>query len=143
VDYGPHILAQRAPRLDYPLTAGNVIGWLGFQGLYVGPTEEVLYRSLLVTYLTVRMPGKLRAGRYEMNGAGVVVAAIFALAHIESFGNEWWVVAFGQQLYAFALGVLYAYWLEKSKSVLAPVVGHNVSDLTEYVLLFLMVAAWG
>ncbi len=41
-----------------------------------------------------------------------------------------------------ALGVLYAYWLEKSKSVLAPIVGHNVSDATEYALLFLMVAFW-
>jgi membrane protease YdiL (CAAX protease family) len=142
VDYAPQILSHTAPKLGYPLTAGNVIGWLGFQGIYVGPTEEILFRSLLVTYLTVTMPGKFRAWGYEMNGAGVVVALIFALAHITSFGNEPWPVAFGQQLYAFALGVLYAYWLEKSKSVLAPIVGHNVSDVTEYALLFLMVAAW-
>jgi membrane protease YdiL (CAAX protease family) len=88
------------------------------------------------------MPGKLKLGRYSMNGAGVVVAAIFALAHFGSFFDHPWWMALAQQFYAFALGVLYAYWLEKSKSVLAPIVGHNVSDVTEYALLFLMVAYW-
>jgi hypothetical protein len=32
--------------------------------------------------------------------------------------------------------VLYAYWLEKSESVVAPIVGHNVSDVVEYLILF-------
>ena len=48
----------------------------------------------------------------------------------------------GQQFYAFALGVLYAYWFEKSRSLWAPIVGHNVGDLTEYALIFAMVAMW-
>lgn len=46
----------------------------------------------------------------------------------------------GQQIYAFALGVLYAYWLEKSKSIVAPIVGHNVSDVSEYAIVFAWVA---
>jgi uncharacterized protein len=36
--------------------------------------------------------------------------------------------------------VLYAYWPEKSGSVLAPIVGHNVSDGVEYAILFCWVA---
>ena len=142
VDYLPSLLAQTAPRLGYPLTAANIAGWMGFEGLYVGPTEEVLFRSLLVTYLAATMPGKLRLMGYEMNGAGIVVALIFALAHFGSFFSDPFWLASGQFLYAFALGVLYAYWLEKSKSVLAPIVGHNVSDGVEYALLFVMVWAW-
>jgi membrane protease YdiL (CAAX protease family) len=88
------------------------------------------------------MPGRVRLWGYEMNGAGLVVAAVFALMHAGSFFSDPFWSASGQLVYAFALGVLYAYWLEKSKSVLAPIVGHNVSDLTEYALLFLMVAFW-
>ena len=80
------------------------------------------------------MPGKLRVGRYEMNGAGVTVALIFALAHMSSFWTEPWLLALGQQLYAFVLGVLYAYWLEKSRSIIAPVIGHNISDVTEILI---------
>jgi membrane protease YdiL (CAAX protease family) len=142
VDYAPYILSRRAPKLGYPLTPGNVLGWLGFEGIYSGPTEEILFRSLLVTYLAATMPGKLRLGGYEMNAAGIVVAAIFAFAHFGSFFSAPLYAALGQLIYAFALGVLYAFWLEKSKSVLAPIIGHNVSNLTEYALLFLMVAFW-
>ncbi|MDE2464941.1 MAG: CPBP family intramembrane metalloprotease [Alphaproteobacteria bacterium] len=104
----------------------------------MGPTEEIPFRALLVTYLAVTMPGKLRLGRFSMNWAGILVAVIFALLHAESFFSGPWSLALAQQVYAFVLGVLYAYWLEKSGSVLAPIVGHNLSDLTETLL----VVAW-
>ena len=140
IDYAPQLLAHKTPVLDYKLTTANVWGWLVFEGVYVGPTEEIPFRALLVTYLAATMPGRLRLGRFEMNWAGVIVALIFALLHATSFMSEPWPLALGQQAYAFALGVLYAYWLEKSRSVLAPIVGHNVSDVVEYGLLFLWLA---
>jgi len=140
VDYAPQLIAHTKPMLDYALTAPNVVGWLGFEGIYVGPTEEIPFRVLLVTYLAATMPGKLRIGRFDMNMAGIIVALIFALLHAASFVTRPSLLALGQQVYAFALGVLYAYWLEKSKSVVAPVVGHNVSDVTEYAILFAWVA---
>lgn len=136
VDYAPHIVARTAPMLDYPLTHANVTGWLFFEGVYVGPTEEIPFRALLVTYLAATMPGKLRVGSFEMNWAGVVVALIFALLHATNFSMRAWPLALGQQLYAFALGVLYAYWLEKSKSIVAPIIGHNVGDVVEYSIVF-------
>jgi hypothetical protein len=140
VGFAPELWAGRAPVLDYRLSAGNVAGWLGFEGLYVGPTEEIPFRALMVTYLASTMRGQIaRVGRYSMNQAGVIVALMFALSHATSFWTVPWPLALGQQLYAFALGVLYAYWLEKSGSVLAPAVGHNVSDGTSYCLMFLWV----
>lgn len=142
VDYAPDLLARRPMNLGFPLTQANVIGWLGFEGIYVGPTEEILFRSLLVGYLIAAMPGKLRLGRYDMSWAGAIVAAIFALAHFASFITRPSFAAFGQQLYAFALGVLYAYWFEKSRSIVAPIVGHNVSDVTEYAICFVLIALW-
>lgn len=142
VDYAPQIIARVAPNLGYPFTAANVAGWLFFEGIYVGPTEEIPFRALLVTYLAATMPGSIRVAGFRMNGAGVVVAVIFALAHASSFWTESPWIAGAQQIYAFALGVLYAYWLEKSQSVLAPIVGHNVSDGVEYALTIAMVALW-
>jgi membrane protease YdiL (CAAX protease family) len=56
---------------------------------------------------------------------------LFALAHAESFATEAWPIALGQQLYAFALGVLYAWMRERSGSLLAPIVLHSVSDFVE------------
>jgi membrane protease YdiL (CAAX protease family) len=136
VDYAPQLIAGTIPELGFDPTPANVWGWLFFEGVYVGPTEEIPFRALLVTYLALAMPGRLRIGRFEMNWAGVIVALIFALLHFESFFSRDLAMAIGQQLYAFALGVLYAYWLEKSRSIVAPIIGHNVGDATEYLLLY-------
>jgi uncharacterized protein len=140
VDYAPQLLAGTHPSLGYPLTKGNVAGWLCFEFVYVGPTEEIPFRALLVTYLASTMPGKLRIGRWQMNWAGVIVAIIFALLHATNFSLRSWPLALGQQIYAFILGVLYAYWLEKSRSIVAPIIGHNLSDGVEYAIVFLWVA---
>ena len=142
VDYAPQLITQARPDLGFARTPSNLWGWLVFEGVYVGPTEEIPFRALLVTYLATTMPGKLRWGRFEMNWAGLFVALIFALLHATSFHTRAWPQALGQQLYAFALGVLYAYWLEKSRSIVAPIVGHNVSDVVEYLILFIWVGAW-
>jgi membrane protease YdiL (CAAX protease family) len=77
-----------------------------------------------------------------MHVAGVILALLFALAHLTSFWQENFFIALGQQVYAFALGILYAYWREKSDSLLAPFVGHNASDGTEYALMFLLTWLW-
>jgi membrane protease YdiL (CAAX protease family) len=140
VDYAPQLIAHHKPDPGFPLTSANVAGWLFFEGVYVGPTEEIPFRALLVTYLAATMPGRLRIGRFEMNWAGVIVAVIFALLHATNFNLRAWPLALGQQIYAFALGVLSAYWLEKSKSVAAPIIGHNTGDAVEYVLMFAWVA---
>jgi membrane protease YdiL (CAAX protease family) len=140
VDYAPQLIAHAKPDLGFPLTSSNVIGWLFFESVYVGPTEEIPFRALLVTYLAATMPGKLRVGRFSMNWAGVIAALIFALLHAGNFNLRMWPIALGQQIYAFALGVLYAYWLEKSRSVVAPIIGHNVSDGVEYAIVFLWIA---
>jgi len=142
VDYAPDLLARRPMSLGFPVTQANMIGWSIFEGLYVGPTEEIPFRSLLVGYLIAAMPGKVRLGRFDMSWAGIIVAALFALLHAASFFTRPSLAAAGQQVYAFVLGVLYAYWFEKSKSVVAPIVGHNVSDLTEYAICFGLIALW-
>jgi hypothetical protein len=141
IDYAPSILAHTAPKLGYPPTTGNVLGWLGFNGLYVGPTEEVPFRALIVSYLAATMPGKWRIGRYTMNGAGVVAAAIWAF-YMAGFTSEPFMIALGQLLCQFLFGVFLAYWLEKSRSVFAPIIGHNVCGATEYGLVLLMTALW-
>lgn len=141
VDYAPNLIAHTRPDAGFPLTPGNVGGWLFFEGIYVGPTEEIPFRALLVTYLAATMPGKLRLGRFNMNWAGIAVAVIFALLHATSFSTRHWPEALGQQAYAFALGVLYAYWLEKSRSIVAPIIGHNMGDVVEYLILFAWLGA--
>ena len=142
VDYFPQILRHMPPPDNLALTPGSIGAWLFFEGIYVGPTEEIPFRGLLQTFLMQRTSGRVRFWKYEMHVAGVILALLFALAHLFSFWTENFWLAFGQQIYGFALGILYAYWREHSGSLLAPIIGHNMSDGVEYVLMFLMTWAW-
>jgi len=142
VDYYPQLLARVVPE-RLVLTPLNIAGWLLFQGIFVGITEEVLFRGLLMTFLMKRTSGYVRVLKYEMHVAGVILALLFGLAHINNFWQEPFWSAAGQQFYAIALGILYAYWYEKSGSLLASIAGHNASDFVEYVLLFILAKRWG
>lgn len=142
VDYLPQILRHTPPPDNLALTPRSVGAWLFFEGIFVGPTEEIPFRGLLLTFLMQRTSGRVRFWKYNMHVAGVILAMLFALAHLASFWTENFWMALGQQIYAFALGILYAYWREKSGSLLAPIIGHNVSDGVEYALMFLMTWAW-
>ena len=142
VDYFPQILRHLPPPENLSLTPRSIGAWLFFEGIYVGPTEETPFRGLLQTFLMQRTSGRVRFWKYEMHVAGVILALLFAGAHLFSFWTENFWLAMGQQIYAFALGILYAYWREKSGSLLAPIIGHNVSDGVEYLLIFLMTWAW-
>lgn len=70
----------------------------------------------------------------------MIAALIFALLHATNFSVRGWPEALGQQFYAFALGALYACWLEKSKSIVAPIIGHNVSDVVEAAIMMAWIA---
>jgi hypothetical protein len=143
VDYAPYIFGRIAPPLDYAFSGANVAGWMAYQGLYSGPTEEIAFRALLVTYLTATMPGSVHYGRLKISGGGVVVAAMFAFfTAIKAFIASPFVVALAQVSYVFVFGLFAAYWLEKSKSILAPAIGHNVAFGVKQAVLFAMVAAW-
>jgi uncharacterized protein len=56
-----------------------------------------------------RTAGRIRFWKYDMRVAGVILALLFALAHLTSFWTENFWTALGQQIYAFTLGILYAY----------------------------------
>ena len=103
----------------------------------MGPTEDIPSRAPLVTHLAAAIPGKLRIGRFCTNCAGIIIAPLLALAHVHSLWTESLLDALIQQGYSFVLGVLYAYWLEKSRSILAPILAHNITDgLTDALWAF-------
>ena|SRR5579863_4120897 len=142
VDYLPQILSRTPPPDNLALTPSSLVGWLSFEALFVGFGEEIPFRGLLQTFLMQRTSGRIRIGSFDMHVAGVILAILFALAHVNNFWQRPFAYALGQQFYAFALGILYAYWREKSGSLLASIIGHNVGDGVEYALVFLMTYLW-
>ena len=137
VDSGAGLMHGRAPE---PTAHGalDLTGWLAFNALLVGPCEEILFRGLLLGVLGALSPSRVRFGARSISAAGIVIALLFALAHARSFAIEAWPIALGQQVYAFAFGLLYVGWRERSGSLLMPVVVHSVSDVVEEVAVYVL-----
>jgi hypothetical protein len=62
------------------LRGGFPLGWF-----YIQHGVQFVFALLLSTYLIATMPGKFRLGRFEMSWAGVLIAVICALQHVNNF----------------------------------------------------------
>jgi hypothetical protein len=105
-----------------------------------GFAEEPIFRGLLVGGLAVLVPGRLRIVRLDLPVAAYIVALLFGLAHWQNFFARPFSMAAAQQLYAFAWGIIYAWLMERSRSLLAPIVAHGLGDALEVGLVMVMAA---
>jgi uncharacterized protein len=137
-DHWPELIALKPPPVPEAATPLNVAGWLGFELLWVGICEETLFRGLLLGVLTALSPSKVRLWGIEISTAGITLAVLFAIAHAANFATRPFAEAFAQQLYAIALGIIYAWLRERSNSLVPAIVAHSLSDFGETGLVFLL-----
>jgi hypothetical protein len=142
LDYLPQILSHTPPPEHLSLTTASITGWLGFEAIVGGFGMEIFFCGLLQSFLMQRTSGRVRFLKFDMHIAGVILAILFALFYIDGFWYRPFWFALVQPVCAFAVGILYAYWREKSGSVLAPILGNNVSHGVKYALLFLLAWLW-
>jgi len=118
-----------------------VPGWLVAM-FGAGPNEELVFRSFLVGLLTVFVPGRVRAGAFEVSLGAVVVALLFAAAHYDSFFHAPLAMALAQALYAVVFALLYAWLMERANSVAAPMLTHGLSDAAETAATMALITWW-
>jgi membrane protease YdiL (CAAX protease family) len=140
-DYWPQLVSGTAPDTPYSLHPLDVTGWLTAM-LITGLAEETIFRGLLVGFLVVLVPGRIRAGTFDIPVAAVIVALIFGLAHWQSFSTDPFHMALAQQIYAFTWGLIYVWLMERSRSLLAPMVAHGVGNAVEVGFVMLFIGAW-
>ncbi len=112
----------------FPLNAQNFGGYFAFQILLSGTGEEPLFRSLVMTPLLFY--GN-RAGLSEKRNAIIATAIatlIFMIAHINFAFNPLRITYFNplQQLTCLLFGVFYAFLFLRTKSILGPILAHNL-----------------
>jgi membrane protease YdiL (CAAX protease family) len=139
-DYWPQLLSHTAIH-DYPTDPVNASGWLVGMGI-TGLAEETIFRGLLVGGLTYLIPGRLRIGALDLPVAAYIVSLLFGAAHYDSFLVSPLYLAMAQLIYAFVWGLAYVWLMERSKSLLAPIVAHGVSDAAEVGMVMLIAIAW-
>jgi uncharacterized protein len=121
----PPLLMHQSPSFGYQVTAANIAGWLSFTWIFVGFSEEILFRGLVQTFLARTWAGVWQVGRLVIPHAGIVTTVIFCLAHINPFHPQ---VFWDQQVWAFGLGLCYSTVYYRTGSLLNPILAHNYSD---------------
>ncbi len=115
---------------DYPLTAQNMLGYLGFQLFLSGPSEEILYRALPVTLLAFVF-GKKTTETNNVSLEVILTSLLFTAAHITYTISPFSISElniFGL-VYAFGMGILNGYVYQKSRSILYPMLMHSISNV--------------
>ena len=140
-DYWPQLIDHVAPNGGYDTSPVGAAGWLAVMASS-GLCEETIFRGLLVGMLTVLTPGRVRVGAFDIPFSGLVVAVLFGLAHYTSFMVDPLWMAIAQQLYAFVFGLVYVWLMERSHSLVAPMIAHGVGDALEVAAVMYLQVAW-
>lgn len=119
-------LLEVDPAVAVPPDAAARIGYLGFQLLLSGTAEELVFRALPIAVLAAIRPITL-VRRWHLTLETIVAAALFAFAHVLIAGGT--VTADpGQLAYSFVLGAVQGVAFQRTRSVLAPMVIHSLSN---------------
>lgn len=112
----------------HPLTAKNILGYLGFQLFLSGPSEELIFRAFAITMLGLVVRRRAFSGKVSL--ANIVAAVIFGLAHV-SFSFAPFQVSYSpmQVVFSVALGIFYGDCYEKSGSVFYPMIMHSIGNV--------------
>lgn len=112
----------------YPLTARNITGYLGFQLLLSGPSEELIFRAFSISLFAFFVTEK-RINKH-LSYAVLFASIIFGVAHIGFSFNPFSIsYSLFQVGYAIVLGYFYGDCYEKSKSVLYPMIMHSFTNV--------------
>ncbi len=111
-----------------------------FRLIMPGISEELLFRAYLMGILMIAWKEVLTLGNIELPIAGVIAALLFTAAHLGISFNPLAIIHAnpGQLLFAFIFGIVYAILFYRTRSILVPIVIHNVIDglgtLIDYLL---------
>jgi membrane protease YdiL (CAAX protease family) len=124
------------PAHPYGLTILNVVGMLSFQWIFVGIFEEPITRGLVQTYLLERLKGSVRIFCWDLHIGSVFTALIFGLGHLgpHLFFGRSWVGLVPHLSFAIAYGFCSSYIYQQTRSLVGPVIMHNLTDGLIYSL---------
>lgn len=118
------------PPRSAPLSPAHVAGGLFFMWVVSGVSEEVLFRGMMQTFLARFWRSQVRLPGVEVSTAGLVTALIFTAVHVNFDVRTLEIthLSLPQLAIAFVLGIFYAVAYERTGSLLAPALAHNISN---------------
>ncbi len=138
LNYLPNFLEGKPHSFGFSHTTFNILGWISFQAIMSGTSEEIFFRSLLQTFLTQVWKGSFKIIKLNVPSAAIIAAVIFTFAHVEinltPFSINYNLL---QVIMAFVLGIFYGITYDRTKSLVAPIVTHNYANFIMYFVGYL------
>jgi membrane protease YdiL (CAAX protease family) len=127
--------------IPQPVTPSNILGYMTFQWIIVGLSEETMFRGLIQTYLMENLEGEINLARHRFH-IGTVIAAIFwGGFHIINALNMPLSAALFTVVITTPVGLLMGYAYQMTGSLLTTILVHNslfgVPTSIGYILYFL------
>lgn len=137
------VFGDSTAAFPFPLTVWNFGGYFAFQILLSGTSEEILFRALVMTPLLTYGKNSGLAEKPNALLAGGIATLIFMLAHINIALDPLRVTHFSilQQLTVLTFGAFYTFLFVKTRSILGPILAHNLLNaviVTIGLMLFLV-----
>jgi membrane protease YdiL (CAAX protease family) len=132
LDHLPELISgvQFKPSHPYPLTAVNILGMMTFQWIFVGIFEETITRGLMQTYLMEKLNGVVTLYKWDFHIGSIITAVLFGVGHFGPhlfFGGSW-LTLIPHLLFATAFGLCSSYIYQETKSLVGPILMHNIID---------------
>ena len=108
-----------------PVDSFNVLGYLGFQWIVVGLSEETMFRGLIQTYLMENLEGSVDFWGHEVHIGTVVAALFWGGFHIINALNMPLGSALLTVLITTPIGLLLGYAYQRTGSLLTTILVHN------------------
>jgi uncharacterized protein len=122
------VLTNGFQSFQYPLTIRNITGYLGFQLLLSGPSEELIFRAFAISGFAYLVTDKRL--NIKVSYAVLFASIIFGMAHMRFTFNPFSIsYSLMQVVLSVALGYFYGDCYEKSKSVVYPMIMHSYSNV--------------
>ncbi len=114
-----------------------VVAWLIFEGLVVGPVEELLFRGLIQTTLNNVIAGASLFGKVRW---GTIVATlIFGCVHFANLSHQSLDVTIQQVIFATITGLVLGHYYDRTQNLWGAALLHNFIDVTSIGIPLLFV----
>jgi len=124
-----------------PVTQINIFGYMTFQWIIVGLSEETMFRGLIQTYLMDNLEGKVKLAGHEFHIGTVIAALFWGGFHIINALNMPLSSAVFTVVITTPIGLLMGYAYQRTGSLLTTTLVHNmlfgVPLMIGYILHFM------
>ena len=125
IKYITQIVSGSPVDIPQPVTPTNILGYMTFQWIIVGLSEETMFRGLIQTYLMENLEGEIKIAGHGLHTGTVIAALFWGGFHIINALNMPLSSAVFTVVITTPIGLIMGYAYQRTGSLLTTTLVHN------------------